>query len=205
MKSDEATVFLVDDDPMVRKALSWLLQLSGYTVEAFDAPRGFLASASPVHPSCAVVDLQMPEMSGLELQAALTSAGWALPLVFLTGQGDVLSSVRAMKGGAVDFLLKPVDEEELLAAVKRALCRDARAREERDERTMREQRLAHLSERERAVCDRVAQGMLNKQIAAALGVTEGTVKQHRARGMEKLGVGSAAELARLLERLGPGA
>jgi FixJ family two-component response regulator len=204
MKSEQATVFLVDDDPMVRKALSWLLQASGYSVEAFDTPRRFLASASPVPPSCAVVDLEMPEMSGLEVQSALNSAGWALPLVFLTGQGDVLSSVRAMKGGAVDFLLKPVDEDELLAAVKRALAGDARARAARKEHAGREERLAQLTPREREVCDRAAQGMLNKQIAAALGLTEGTVKQHRARGMEKLGVGSAAELGSLLWRPGGG-
>jgi FixJ family two-component response regulator len=200
MKSDEATVFLVDDDPMVRKALSWLLQLSGYTVRAFDSPQQFLASASPAGASCAVVDLRMPEMSGLELQAALASAGWALPLVFLTGRGDVLSSVRAMKGGAVDFLLKPVDEDELLAAVKRAVAIDAQARATRDDAAARQDRLARLTDRERAVCDRAAQGMLNKQIAGALGITEATVKQYRARGMEKLGVGSAAELGSLLGR-----
>jgi FixJ family two-component response regulator len=200
MKSEQATVFLVDNDPMVRKALSRLFQLSGYTVEAFDTPRQFLASASAMHLSCAVVDLHMPEMSGLELQVALKSAGWALPLVFLTGQGDVLSSVRAMKGGAVDLLLKPVDEDDLLSAVTRALADDARRRAARKEHAASQERLAQLTAREREVCDRAAQGVPNKQIAAALGLTEATVKQHRARGMEKLGVGSAAELGSLLGR-----
>jgi FixJ family two-component response regulator len=200
MKTEQATVYLVDDDAMVRKALACLLQLAGYTVEAFESPRRFLEAAPPEHLSCAVVDLQMPEMSGLELQAELESAGWELPLVFLTGQGDIQSSVRAMKGGAVDFLLKPVDEDELLAAVKSALVSDARSRAARKEEAERKERLGQLTEREREVCERVAQGMLNKQIAAALGVGESTVKQHRARGMEKLGVGSAAELGGLLWR-----
>lgn len=201
MEPRKATIFLVDDDPAILKALAWLFRSAGYTVAAFNAPHRFLEAAPGAGPACAVLDLQMPGMSGLELQAELRRTGCAMPLVFVTGHGDVRSSVHAMKDGAVDFLLKPVDDEELLAAVERALERGAREREEREEHAALEARFEALTPREREVCELMAQGLLNKQIAAGLHLSEPTVKQYRAHVLEKLGVESAAEAACMLTRL----
>lgn len=201
MNPREATIFLVDDDPAVLKAMAWLFESAGYAVAAFDAPHRFLEAAPGAGPACAVLDLRMPGMSGLDLQAALQEAGRAMPLVFVTGHGDVRSSVQAMKNGAVDFLLKPVDDEELLGAVERALERDAQARAEREELAALAARFEALTPREREVCKLMAQGLLNKQIAASLDLSEPTVKQYRARVKEKLGVESAAEAVCMLTRL----
>lgn len=194
------TVFVVDDDTSVLRALARLLRAAGYAVEAHASPRAFLERA-PSQPGCVVVDLRMPEVGGLELQEELERRGCALPLVFLTGHGDVSSSVRAMKAGAIDFLTKPCDDTDLLAAVERALLRDANARAARREQRALKARFEALTPREREVCLRVAQGLLNKQIAAELGAAEKTVKVHRGRVMEKLGVESVAELVRLVDRL----
>jgi FixJ family two-component response regulator len=194
-------IFLVDDDPGVRKALVRLFRAAGHEVEAFASAREFLARERPAEAGCLVVDLRMPEMSGLELQEALERAGHTIPVVFISGHADIPDSVKAMKAGAIDFLTKPVQKPELLQAVERALKRDATTRADRAERDAAQARLGRLTTRERRVCDLVAAGLLNKQIAAELGIREKTVKWHRAHVMEKLGVGSVAELVRLVDEV----
>jgi len=201
-------VFVVDDDPAVLRSLARLLSAAGYRVEAQASPRAFLEAAPKDRPGCVIVDLRMPEIGGLELQDELSRRDFPLPLIFLTGHGDVSNSVRAMKSGAVDFLSKPCEDTALLEAVDRALARDAAARaqeaEARAQREAREEaraRFESLTPREREVCRLVARGLLNKQIAAELGTVEKTVKVHRGRVMKKLGVGSVADLVRLVDRI----
>src|SRR5262245_23506917 len=194
------TAFLVDDDAGVLKALSRLLRAAGYDTRAYSSPNDFLADHDPSIPGCAVLDLTMPELDGLELQEKLAEQASGRPIIFLSGKADVPSSVQAMKAGAVDFLVKPVEREVLLAAVARANEQDAKLRRERADRQVIERKLASLTPREREVLEHVAAGKLNKQIAAALGTVEKTVKVHRGRMMEKLGVRSVAELVRLTER-----
>jgi FixJ family two-component response regulator len=194
------TAFLVDDDAGVLKALSRLLRAAGYETRAYSSPSDFLAEHDPSIPGCAVLDLTMPGLDGLELQEKLAEQASERPIIFLTGKADVPRSVQAMKAGAVDFLLKPVEREMLLAAVARANEQDTKLRRERADRQAVERKLASLTPREREVLEHVAAGKLNKQIAAALGTVEKTVKVHRGRMMEKLGVRSVAELVRLTER-----
>jgi len=201
MSQNESTVFVVDDDPSVLRGLERLLRSAGYRVEAHASPRAFLERAPAVGAGCAVIDLRMPELGGLDLQEALVGRGFRLPLIFLTGHGDVPSSVRAMKAGAVDFLMKPCDDTDLLAAVERALVQDASLRAERAEVDCARARFEALTPREREVCLLVARGLPNKQIAAELGSAEKTVKVHRGRVMEKLGVESLADLVRLVDRV----
>jgi FixJ family two-component response regulator len=203
-RRDTRLIFLVDDDAGIRKALVRLLSSAGHAVEAFASPREFLARERYEGPGCLVLDLRMPEMTGLELQEVMERAGQTNPVVFVSGHGDIPSSVKAMRGGAIDFLTKPVQKRELLHAIERALARDAAARTERAERDAARARLARLTPRERQVCDLVAAGMLNKQIAGELGTGEKNIKWHRAHVMEKLGVGSVAELVRLVDRAGIG-
>ena len=169
-------------------------------MEAFASAREFLARERYDGPGCLVLDLRMPEMTGLELQEALERAGHTIPVVFISGHGDIPASVKAMKAGATDFLAKPVQKRQLLLAIEQALARDAAARAARAERDAAQARMARLTPRERQVCDLVATGMLNKQIAAELGTGEKNIKLHRAHVMEKLGVGSVAELVRLVDR-----
>ena len=195
------TVFLVDDDPSVLSALGRLLRSAGYTVEAHASPRAFLERAAAALCGCVVVDLRMPEVGGLELQEELARRGCLLPLVFLTGHGDVPSTVRAMKAGAIDFLSKPCEDTDLIAAVDRALAREREERAMREAREELRTRFEELTPREREVCRLVAQGRLNKQIAAELGAAEKTIKVHRGRVMEKLGMESVAELVRFVDRL----
>jgi FixJ family two-component response regulator len=197
-----ATVFLVDDDPGVLRALTRLLYAAGHRVEAFHSPQEFLAAHNPAAPGCAVLDLAMPGLSGLELQQALAASGCYRPVIFVTGRGDVPSSVQAMKAGAVDFLVKPVGDEDLLAVVERALDRDRLMRQARAELNTIAERLDTLTLREREVLRHVVAGRLNKQIAAELGIVEKTIKVHRSRVMEKLRVRSVAELVRMAERGG---
>lgn len=201
MSAAAPTVFVVDDDPSVLKALARLIRAAGRNVETFSSPREFLEAVHEDRPGCVVLDLRMPEVSGLDLQALLERAGSVLPVIFLSGHADVPTSVAAMKAGAVDFLTKPCDDAQLLAAIEGALERDARARAARDERDELAERFAGLTPREQEVCRLVAQGLLNKQAAYELGITERTIKVHRARVMQKLGVGSFADLVRLVERL----
>ena len=201
MAQTERTVFVVDDDLSVLRSLERLLRAAEYDVEGYASPRAFLENAPMDRPGCVIVDLRMPELGGLDLQEELSQRGFQLPLIFLTGHGDVPSSVRAMKGGAIDFLSKPCDDTDLLAAVERALARDAEERAERAEKETVRARFASLTPREHEVCLLVARGLLNKQIAAELGAAEKTVKVHRGRVMEKLGAESVADLVRLVDRL----
>jgi FixJ family two-component response regulator len=195
------TAFLIDDDPGVLKALSRIVRTAGYETVSYSSPREFLQAHDPSMPGCAILDLTMPELDGLELQQRLARAGDQLPIIFLSGHADVPASVRAMKAGAVDFLVKPVDRDRLLSAIEQAKERDSRIRGARCERQSLEMKLARLTPREREVLDHVVMGQLNKQIAADLGTVEKTVKVHRGRMMAKLEVRSVAELVRLAERM----
>jgi FixJ family two-component response regulator len=195
-------VFVVDDDPSVRRNLTRLLASAGYTVEAFGSAKEFLVREPYAGPCCLVLDVRMPGLSGLELQEALTATGRRMSIVFVTGHVDVPMSVRAMKRGAADLLTKPVDDTDLLAAIQRALAKDVEDR--RQEARVAEVRnlVTLLTPRETEVFALVVTGMLNKQIAVALGTGEKTIKVHRARVMEKMRAGSVVELVRLADRLG---
>jgi FixJ family two-component response regulator len=199
---DAPTVFIVDDEAPVRKALSRLLRAAGFVVAAFASPGEFLAQHDLHKPGCLVLDLMMPGIDGIELQRALARKGSVLPIIFLTGHGDIPKSVQAMKSGALDFLTKPVNDENLLASIRAAIKRDSVARREQAELFEIRARLALLTPREQEVLDHVVTGKLNKQIADDLGVVEKTIKVHRARVMEKMKVQSVAELVRLVERSG---
>jgi FixJ family two-component response regulator len=193
---------VVDDDPSVLRALTRLLSAAGFQARAFPSPAAFLQAHDPVTPGCLVLDVALPGLDGLELQQALAVSDCARPVVFITGRGDIPTSVRAMKGGAVDFLTKPVNDTELLEAVRKAIEVDRLARTARLELDALRQCLATLTQREREVLAQVVAGRLNKQIAADLGTVEKTIKVHRARIMAKMAVGSLADLVRIAERLG---
>jgi len=195
-------VFVVDDDAAVRKALSRLLRSAGIGVAAFASPTEFLAQYDPATPGCLVLDIAMPGFNGLQLQTALGDKGSILPIIFLTGHGDVSKSVQAMKHGAFDFLTKPVKDRDLLTAIRAAIETDAFVRLEKAKMSEILAHLDTLTPREREVLEHVGDGKLNKQIAGDLGITEATVKMHRARVMVKMKVQSVAELARLTERCG---
>jgi FixJ family two-component response regulator len=195
----EGLVLIVDDDEAVGRAMARVLMAAGFEAQVYASAPAFLARPTADRPACVVLDQRMPGVSGLELQRAITGET-ALAVVFLTGHADVPTSVEAMKAGAVDFLTKPVDETRLLAAVTSALERSAQTHAAGRERRSFLERVARLTPRERQVGALMIQGLLNKQIAWELGTAEKTVKVHRARVMEKLAVGSVAELARLAER-----
>jgi RNA polymerase sigma factor (sigma-70 family) len=193
-------VYVVDDDESVLRAMSRLIRSAGLETETFPSAYAFLASAPPDRPACLVLDVRMPGLGGLDLQESLRRANRDIPIVFVAGQSDVPMSVRAMKGGAVDFLEKPLMDGELLEAVERALVR---ARDARDRQAGREEilrRYEELTQRERQVLTLVVQGLLNKQIAARLGTSEKTIKVHRGRVMEKMRAGSLAELVRMTQQ-----
>jgi FixJ family two-component response regulator len=204
MLSDSAfTVFIVDDDSGVTRALSRLLKSRGYETESFTSSREFLEQHDAALPGCAVLDLSMPDLNGLELQQALTREGAVpRPIIFLTGRGDIPTSVQAIKAGAVDFLTKPVRDEALLGAVAQARELDARSRIEHAELSAIRARLSSLTPREREVLGHVVAGRLNKQIAGDLGIVEKTIKVHRARMMRKMNVRTVVDLARLAEKAG---
>lgn len=191
---------MVDDEPASRAAVVRLLQAAGHVAQAFAGAADFLAVAATAPAGCAVIDLHLPGMSGLASKAALAAVGSTLPVVILADEADARTAVRAMKAGVVDFLPRPFEEAELLDAVARALARDAAERAARTARAALSAQLDALSAREREVCERAARGQANKEIAAALGITESTVKVHRRNGMEKLGVESLLALAELLGR-----
>jgi FixJ family two-component response regulator len=197
-------VYVVDDEPDMLKALERLLGAAGFSVQTFASPEQFLAQHDDTVPGCIVLDLALPVLNGLELQQALLAQGSALPIVFLTGRGDIAASVRAMKLGAADFLTKPVEADELIAAVAGALERNREQRATRAEQHLAVSRLAALTAREREVFELIAQGRLNKQIAAECGTVERTIKFHRANLMRKLGVRTVADLVRVAERVGTG-
>lgn len=199
---DETTVAVVDDEPAVRKGIARLLEASGYRTECFASALAFLDRAAALEPRCVIADVAMPDMTGLELQRALIDRKAAYPLIFVTGHGDLRAGVSAMRDGAVDFLAKPFEPAELLAAVQRAIDRDRDRRNVVRGLEQIETLVASLTPREREVFERVVVGMLNKQIAGQLRITEKTVKAHRARVMRKMRVRSVAELARMAEKLG---
>jgi FixJ family two-component response regulator len=199
---DVATVFLIDDDPSARRGLARLIQAAGHAVVTFGSAREFLASGRRDEPGCLVLDIRMPELSGLDLQEQLLGADYSIPIIFITGHGDIPMTVQAMKRGALDFLPKPVEGEQLLEAIRRALEKDRLARSAREDARALRQRLQLLKTREREVMSFVIAGFLNKQIAGELGITEATVKVHRARLMDKLRVTSVAELVTLAQKAG---
>ena len=196
------TVFLVDDDPSVLRGLSRLLRSAGWSSATFSSAEDFLNRLDPAASGCVVLDLSLPKVNGLELQRKLSEKGCLLPIIFLTGHGDVPTTVAAMKAGAVDFLTKPVLDEELLEAVRIAVEEDRVRRSQRAEAAAIEERLATLTPREREVFLGVISGKLNKQIAVDLGTVEKTIKVHRARVMEKMGADSLAELVRIAGKAG---
>jgi FixJ family two-component response regulator len=194
-------IHVVDDDESLRTAVLRLLEAAGFEARGYASTGDFLLHPPPDRPGCVLLDLRMPGPSGLDLQEALQRRGVTLPVVFLTGHADVASSVRALKAGAVDFLTKPIERHTLFEALDRELARDATQRAVREEADELRARVGALTHRERQVFEHVAAGLLNKQVADAMNIAERTVKLYRARLMEKLGVGSAAEIGRLAERL----
>jgi len=204
MSAAVPTVFVVDDDRSVRDALRRLLTSVGMTVEVFPTAQAFLSARRPDAPGCLVLDVRLPGLSGLDLQRELANTNATLPIIFLTGHGDIPMSVRAMKAGAVEFLTKPFREQDLLDAIRQAIDRDRIARTERQELTELRRRYASLTPRERDVMAGVVAGLLNKQIAAELGSAEATVKEQRGQVMLKMQAGSVADLVRSAGRLGIG-
>jgi FixJ family two-component response regulator len=202
MREAGFTTFLVDDDPAVLRSITRLLNAAGFKTKSFSSPQEFLSSHDPAIPGCAIIDLVMSELDGLHLQQALIDTGSDRPIIFLTGKGDISTSVKAMRAGAVDFLTKPVQREALFSAVKRAANVDAVSRQRRNESKSIGERISTLTHREREVLEYVIAGRLNKQIAASLGTVEKTVKVHRGRMMAKLGVRTVADLVRLADKAG---
>jgi FixJ family two-component response regulator len=203
MIDEQPVIFVVDDNRAVREATRSLLASVGLRVETFKAAQDFLNSPRPDAPSCLVLDVRLPGLSGLDLQRELIGAGVAIPVIFITGHGDVPMSVQAMKAGAVEFLTKPFRDQQLLDAIQQALDRDRVERRRRSEMVELRRRHESLTPREREVMTLVVSGLLNKQIASELGKSEITVKVHRAQVMQKMRAESLADLVRLAERLGP--
>jgi FixJ family two-component response regulator len=203
MNHPETTVWIVDDDPSLRKALSRLLLSAGLPALCFASPKELLAHGAFPGPGCILLDVQMPGLNGLELQNELLARRIETPIIFLTGHGDIPMSVKAMKSGAVDFLTKPFNDDTLLQTISLAIARDHSQKAARDEKAAVQKRLDTLTIREREVLDLVVKGLLNKQIAAELGASEKTIKVHRGRVMEKMAIDSVAELVLAMEKVKP--
>ena len=201
MKDADSIVFVVDDDSSIREAIAILVKLAGLRVETFGTAQEFLRSKRPDLPGCVVLDVELPGLSGLDLQRELTAHGIKLPIIFITGYGDIPMSVRAMKAGALEFLTKPFRDRDLLDAIQQALERDRAARRHSREIAELREHFDALTSREREVMSLVVAGWLNKQIGFELGISEITVKIHRGRVMNKMGAQSLAELVRMTERL----
>ena len=201
-RESNAVIAIVDDDPSVRKGLERLIRSLGWRAETFASAQEFLDRSRTEAPSCLVLDLQLPGLSGLDLQKRMSDAGLEIPIVFLTGHGNIPASVKAMKAGAVEFLTKPVDEQDLLGAIQEAIERDRRTREEHADKRELKRRYESLTAREQEVMAQVISGLLNKQIAGELKITEDTVKFHRGNIMRKMEAGSLADLVRMAENLG---
>jgi FixJ family two-component response regulator len=202
MKEPEAVVFVVDDDVSVREALGSLVRSEGIRVQTFASAQDFLTYRRPEMPSCLVLDVGLPDLSGLDVQKRLAEINIEIPIIFITGRGDVPTSVRAMKAGAIEFLTKPFDNADLLEAIRQAIERDRTARHQRTEIQALLTRYESLTPREGQVMELVVSGLLNKQIASELGTSEITVKVHRARVMHKMEAASLADLVRMWEKLG---
>ena len=202
MSDADATVFVVDDDPSVRRATERLVRAMGFGVQTFASAKEFREHARADGPSCLVLDIHLPGLSGLDLQRELARSSTQIPIIFITGRGTIPMSVRAMKEGAVEFLTKPVRSRDLLAAIRAAIERDRAAQRTRGEVDALRERYAHLTEREREVMALVVAGRLNKQIAGELATTERTIKFHRAHVMQKMQADSTAELVRMAGQLG---
>jgi FixJ family two-component response regulator len=201
VKDADSVVFVVDDDSSIREAIKNLISLVGLRVETFGTAQEFLRSKRPDVPGCVVLDVELPGLSGLDLQSELAAHGIKLPIIFITGYGDIPMSVRAMKAGALEFLTKPFRDQDLLNAIYQALERDRAERQHSREITQLREHLDALTSREREVMSLVVAGWLNKQIGFELGISEITVKIHRGRVMNKMGAQSLAELVRMTERL----
>lgn len=202
LREPEAVVAIVDDDPSVREGLQTLIRSAGWRTETFASAQDFLASPRVEAPSCLILDLQLPGLSGLDLQKRMAEGELEIPIVFLTGHGNIPASVQAMKAGAVEFLTKPVDEQELLQAIEEAVERDRRNRRQQAEMRDLRERYESLTAREQEVMLQVVSGLLNKQIAAELNIAEYTVKIHRGHAMRKMEAQSLADLVRMAESLG---
>jgi FixJ family two-component response regulator len=201
-REPKAVIAIVDDDPSVREGLDSLIRSAGWAVETFASAQEFLARPGAEMPSCLVLDLQLPGLSGLDLQKRMADAGLEIPIVFLTGHGDIPASVQAMKAGAVEFLTKPFDEEGLLQAIREAIERDRHIRQRHAEISELRHRYESLTPREQEVMQQVVAGLLNKQVAAELNITEFTVKVHRGQVMRKMHADSLANLVRMADKLG---
>jgi len=197
----DSIVFVIDDDPSIREAITNLIRSVGMSVQAFGSAKDFMASSRPNAPACLVLDVRMPGLSGLELQRELTDAGISIPIIFITGHGDIPMSVRAMKAGAVEFLTKPFRDQDLLDAIEQAIDRDRELRKQQAGIADLRDRFERLTPREREVMELVVAGLLNKQIAVRLGISEITVKLHRHQVMEKMKADSLADLVRMSEKL----
>ena len=202
MPQADAVIAIVDDDPSVREGLSSLIRSAGLQVETFASAQEFLVRPAAEAPSCLVLDLQLPGLSGLDLQKQMADAGVEIPIVFLTGHGNIPASVQAMKAGAVEFLTKPFDDEKLLQAIQEAMERDRRSRQQHAQTRALRERYESLTAREQEIMKQVVSGLLNKQIAAELNITEFTVKIHRGRVMRKMHADSLADLVRMAQNLG---
>jgi len=201
MSAADSIVYVVDDDLSSRKSLELLIRASGFNVRAFSSAREFLAFPSLNLPSCLILDVRMPGLTGLELQQELAKSGGHFPIIFITGHGDIPMSVQAMKAGAIEFLTKPFRADDMLRAIVLAIEHDRLAHRERLEMAELKQRHTRLTPREREVMAKVVAGLLNKQVAAELGASEKTIKVHRARVMQKMQAESLADLVRMSEKL----